>query len=80
MTTQLRYILFHPYIQLCYILFHPYIQLCATLHVRMVRVLLMTPAVVQQDMWEKDAMKQVGPSALLELMYTLHYYRNISKI
>ena len=36
------------------------VQLCATLHVRMVRVLLMTLAVVQQDMWEQDVMKQVG--------------------
>ena len=66
--------------QLHYILFHLCVQLSATLHVRMVHVLLMTLAVVQQDMREKDAMKQVGPSALLELMYTLHYYRNISNI
>ena len=36
------------------------VQLCATLHVRMVRVLLTTLADVQQGMREKGAMKQVS--------------------
>ena len=55
--------------QLHYILFHLCVQLSATLHVRMVRVLLMTLAVVQQDMREKDAMKQVYRSFCFARIY-----------
>ena len=39
------------------------VQLCATLHVRMVHVLPMTLAVVQQDMWDQGAQNKVFRSS-----------------
>ena len=41
------------------------VQLCATLHVRMVHVLPMTLAVVQQDMWDQGAQNKVFIGAAL---------------